>query len=70
MEECGGGGDEVLTGGRVSGSVSARPGLSHWPRHDPHVTSLKLSWMMDFSYLFLTLFETTVISASHPRTGF
>lgn len=35
MEECGGGGDEVLTGGRVSGSVSARPGLSHWPRHDP-----------------------------------
>lgn len=26
----------------------ARPGRSDWPRHDPRVPSLNLSWMMDF----------------------
>lgn len=71
MEECGGGGDEVLTGGRVGGSESARPGLSHWPRHDPRVTSLKLSWMMDFYlFFFFTLFGNHRDFSRSPQNGF
>lgn len=41
-------------GGVLTERKSAMPALSDWPRRDPRAPSLKLSWMMEVSYLCLT----------------